>query len=257
MLTLDQVHQKAPSVFATAPWGEVSDKYTFIPTSAVLDRLFSEGFEVAKAAQSRTRIPGKGEFTRHQLRLRMPSASPAVVGQVIPEVVLTNSHDRTSAFRLDAGLYRLVCSNGLTVASGGPGASVSVRHSGDVSDVIEGVFSVVDQFPAVLETVDAWRGITLNDRQQAAYATAALELNPSNLAISPDHLTRPRRREDTAGDLFTVFNRVQENMVKGGLIGRNANGRRMRTRTVTGIDADGKLNKALWALTEEMAKLMA
>lgn len=66
-----------------------------------------------------------------------------------------------------------------------------------------------------------------------------------------------RRTEDRAPDLYTTFNRVQENVIRGGIAGRNANGRRMRTRAVTGIDSDNKFNRALWRLTEEMARLVA
>jgi hypothetical protein len=53
---------KAPSVFATEPWVGMSDKYTFIPTIQVVEKMRSEGFAPYSAVQSRTRIPGKGRF---------------------------------------------------------------------------------------------------------------------------------------------------------------------------------------------------
>ena len=51
------------------------------------------------------------------------------------------------------------------------------------------------------------------------------------------------------------MNRVQENMIKGGLSGKSKSGKRTRTRAVNGIDGDVKLNRALWSLSEEMIKL--
>jgi hypothetical protein len=81
-----------------------------------------------------------------------------------------------------------------------------------------------------------------------------------NTPIRPDQLLIPRRRDDRANDLWTTFNVVQENVIKGGLsaMGRDANGRRRRTTTrqVNGIDQDVRLNKALFVLAERMAGIL-
>jgi len=257
-LSLEEVKRAAPSVFAEQPWEEVSDKYRFIPTVGVLEGLMKEGFQVVSARQSNTRIEGKGEFTKHALRLRQPS-SKAIreLGDLSFEVSLTNSHDRSSGFILDAGAFRLACLNGAVVAANGIQSHFSVRHSGNVGDVIEGVYEVVDTFPAIADQVRSWQGIKLSEVQQLGYATAALELSPSSIDIQARQLLAPRRSYDAAPDLFSVYNRVQEHLIKGGVRGIGTTGRRLRTREVTSIDADTKLNKALWRLTEEMAKLVA
>ena len=65
-------------------------------------------------------------------------------------------------------------------------------------------------------------------------------------------LLRARRSEDRSSDLWTTFNRVQENTIKGGLSGRNKQGRRTTTRAVNGIDQDVKLNRALWVLAQAL-----
>lgn len=70
--------------------------------------------------------------------------------------------------------------------------------------------------------------------------------------ITEAQVLQPRRFEDKKDDLWTVYQRLQENLIKGGLSGRNAKGKRARTRSVNGIDGDIKLNKALWVLTEQM-----
>ena len=62
----------------------------------------------------------------------------------------------------------------------------------------------------------------------------------------------PRRYEDRRDDLWTVYNRVQESLIKGGLSGRTVQGKNNRTRAVTSIDGDVKLNRALWVMAENM-----
>jgi hypothetical protein len=57
--------------------------------------------------------------------------------------------------------------------------------------------------------------------------------------------------------LWSVFNRVQENLVKGGLSGRAANGRQQSTRPVQGIDQNVRLNRALWLLADGLRQLKA
>ena len=70
-------------------------------------------------------------------------------------------------------------------------------------------------------------------------------------------LLAPRRTADAGSDLWSTFNRVQENIVQGGLTMKSTNGRRMSTRAVAGIDSSVKVNRALWMLAEEMRRLKA
>lgn len=75
--------------------------------------------------------------------------------------------------------------------------------------------------------------------------------------ITESQVLRAQRSDDVGQDLWRVFNRTQENLVRGGVRGRAATGRRIRTRAVTGISENVGLNRALWTLAEEMAKLKA
>lgn len=279
-LTNDDLRKKAPSIFATTPWGEVSDKYTFIPTISVVEIMRKEGFFPVRAAQSACRIDGKGDFTKHMIRFRRAQdmtdhqavnpghhfyARNGEQEPEIPEIVLVNSHDRSSGYQLESGLFRLKCSNGLTVKSSDLG-SVSVRHSGSNTPglVIDGCCRIVESIPAVLERVDAMKRIRLDPQEREAFATAALQLRYPDDAegkktspIEPITLLRMRRDEDRTPDLWTTFNTVQENFMKGGMKGQGATGKSMKTRPIKSVNEDLRLNKALWALAEEMAKLRA
>jgi hypothetical protein len=51
---------------------------------------------------------------------------------------------------------------------------------------------------------------------------------------------------------------VQENLIRGGQrAARTPTGRRQKTRPVEGITQNVQLNRALWTLADEMAKLKA
>jgi len=263
------VRQYAPSAFATHAHESRSDRYTYIPTINVIEGMIKAGFQPFSASQSRSRIEGKAEFTKHMIRFRhMDLTSPMVVGDIIPEVVLVNSHDGTSAYKLIAGMFRLVCSNGLMVADSTT-ASVSVMHKGNiVADVIDASNGIITSSQKALNAASAWSNLQLTDGEQSAFAEAAHTVRFADAEgkvttpITAAQLLRPRRSDDNGADLWKTFNRVQENVIKGGLHGiqRDANGRRLRavsTRQVKGIDQDVKLNRALWTLAERMAELKA
>lgn len=261
-LSDDQIRQLAPSVYAEEAHDSRSARYAYIPTSDVLAGLRREGFEVFRASQSRTRLADRREHTKHMLRLRHATHldRAAVVGDSVPEIVLINSHDGTSSFQLMGGMFRFVCSNGMVVPES-TAQTVKVQHSGQVRDkVIEGAYEVLDGLTRVIESRDSMRALSLSDDESRVFAAAALQLRYDDdkpAPVRPEQLLRPRRLEDRAGDLWTTFNRTQENLIKGGLQGRAATGARQSTRAVTGIDQDVKLNRALWTLAEEMRRLKA
>jgi hypothetical protein len=265
-LTLEEIGQRAPSALATRPFDAMSAKYTYVPTLGVIEAMIAAGFQPFSAVQSRTRIVGKGDFTKHMIKFRHQDMGQLVVGDVIPEVILINSHDGTSAYKLIAGLYRLVCSNGMMVSDGEIDA-INVTHKGDiVGEVIEGSHRLIADTQKSLGTVRNWTQLQLTGGEQRAFAEAAHTLRFADsdgkvtTPITASQLLEPRRREDLGGDLWHTLNRVQENVIAGGLhaIQRDAEGRRVRrvsTRRINGIDQDVRLNRALWALAGKMAEL--
>ena len=259
-LSNERIAQFAPSVFAAEAHASRSDRYAYISTAQVLEGLRNEGFEPMAVGQTRCRDASKREFTKHLLRFRHRDSLQGglVVGQEVPELVLVNSHDGASAYNLMGGIYRLVCSNGMIV--GNTSSEVKVRHSGNVvGNVIEGSFEVIDSIKKVIPVIDDWKKLDLTYEQRKAYAEAALGLrwDAEQAPISATSLLNTRRHEDRKDDLFTTFNKVQENLIRGGLRGEGSTGRRMTTRAVASVTENVKLNKALWQLTAKMAELAA
>jgi Domain of unknown function (DUF932) len=255
ILTRDDLRTTCPSIFATAPWERMSEHYRMIPTSEVITILGERGFRPVEARQSRSRIPGKADYTRHMIRFRHDEfLQPFTAGTELPELVMSNSHDGTAAYRFNSGIFRLICSNGLVVASADFGG-ISVRHKGGEDfpqRIIDATYQIIEETPKTLAQIDEWKATPLTPPQQLALASAAVELldNP----LPPEEVLKPRRDEDKKPDLWTVFNRVQESILKGGIQTRAATGRRTTTRPVKAVDRDIRLNKALWTLATKLAE---
>lgn len=261
-ITLDRAAAMCPAL-VQSPHSSRSDKYEHIPTIDVLRAIDREGFAVHGIACANTRDETRRGYTKHMLRLRR-AGDLRKVGDIAPEVVLVNSHDGSCAYRMDLGMVRLVCKNGM-VAGGKAWQTVSVPHKGadTIGKVIEGTYSIVDGFPKLIEAADTMRAITLNRDEQHAFASAALTLRypeaGKGVAVQPERILRAQRREDVDTDLWTTFNRVQEHLIRGGArglaVGSDGRPRRATVRAVNSIDGNVSLNKALWQLSEEMARL--
>ena len=262
-LTNEQIANMAPSAFATEAHESRSSRYAYIPTATVIDGLRAEGFLPVSAKQGGSRIPGKAEFTKHMLRFRYQGQVPEL--RSVGEIVLVNSHDGTSAYHIMAGVFRLVCLNGMVVADRTDGAR-SVQHKGNVVDnVIDASFEVLGESRKALGAAAEWSGLALSRDEQQVFAESAHLLRfgdsegETDTPIRPEQMLQVRRSEDRGTDLWSTFNVAQENAIRGGLtaMGRDANGRRRltRTREVKAIDQDVELNKALWQLSERMAAI--
>lgn len=262
-LTLDDIRRVAPAAFATHPSEKTSNKYTYIPTSEIITGMEKAGFLPFEARQTKARDFTKTPFTKHMIRFRHPDMNVNRVGDVIPELVMINSHDGSSVYDLIAGMFRLACSNGLMIAESFI-RSLKVKHLGNIlENVVNGSMQLIDESAKTMDKVILWGRVDLYPSEQLAFANSAHTLRfgdshgNTDTPIKPDALLVPRRPEDTKSDLWTVFNRVQENAVKGGFAARNADNRLVRARAVNGIDQDRKLNQALWQLAEKMAELKA
>lgn len=259
-LTDDEIARQAPAIFADQAHASRSARYTYIPTRDLIGGMRAEGFLPVKVSQAKARAEDRQGHAKHLIRFRRENQLGAEEAR---EIVIVNSHDGSSGFRLMAGVFRLVCANGLIV--GNSDHEIRIRHSGDaVHQVIDGAYKIVEDFDQVGAAIDGMRALSLKPEHQQAFAAAALAMrfeSPAESGITAAQIIRPRRIEDRPADLWTTFNVVQENIIRGGLHGikRDETGRRHRvsTREVKGIDQNVSLNRGLWVLAEEMRKLAA
>jgi hypothetical protein len=262
-LTAEQIRNAVPSIYAEDKHSSRSERYAFISTGAVLEGLRREGFEPFEIRQGGSKDDDKRGFTKHLIRLRHASCKLQEAGDHTREIVLVNSHDGTSSYRMMGGVFRMVCSNGMVVAEGTL-EDVKVKHSGDVVHaVIDGCVQVLGQLPAVSESILEWGSIRLSEGERQAFATAALAMRfEGETPVKPLQLLAPHRREDNTNDLWRTFNVIQENTVRGGIrynqpVENSHRVRRMRTREVQSVEGNVAINRGLWVLAQEMAKLKA
>jgi hypothetical protein len=259
-LTELDLHNRAPSVFATEAHHSRSDRFVPVPTIDIVRGLTREGWLVTSAQQQKTRIADKAPFTKHLLRFRRLDSRELAVGDNLLELVLVNANDGAARYQLDAGIFRIACMNGMIVKSKDFGG-VRVRHTGDaVRQVIEGSFEVLKSANKALTAPQDWSKIQLSERERFAFAKGAaverwgIDENNNVLApVGPDDLLRPRRTADTGRDLWSTFNVIQENVTQGGQYGRTASGRRHTTRQIRGIDQSMSVNRGLWQMAEWLA----
>ena len=261
-LSEDQLRSAVPALFAEHKHESRSERYTYIPSLTIVAGLLNAGYNVVEARQGRSRIPGKQSYTKHMLRFRHSSLDLRV-GDTTAEVVLLNAHDGTRCYKLMSGLFKLICLNGMVLPAG-PYSEISVYHTGNIlQKVIDGTAVVLENATQLLEKPKQWIQIDLNDGQRNAFAEAA---RVARFADAEGHVDTPvtaqqllsyRRPQDAGRDLWSTFNVVQENVIKGGIYNqtRQPNGRlrRSTTREVRGIDQDIRLNRALWTLAEKLA----
>ena len=153
------------------------------------------------------------------------------------------------------GIFRVVCTNGLIV-SRGAFPTFSVPHRGNiVDDVVAHALGIAERFDALAAQVERMEQRQLFKDEQLRFAERALALrypDPSQTGMPASQLLQCRRPEDTRDDLYSTLNKVQENLVRGGLTRRSASGRLVRTRRISSIKEDVRINSGLWDLAAEV-----
>jgi hypothetical protein len=209
-------------------------------------------------------IPERDGFQKHMIRLRQAEFinNPLVPGGLIPEIVLTNAHDGTGSFHLSAGIFRIICGNGLVVADS-MFAAHKILHMGfQDNKVIDAVYDVVESTPRILSRVDEFKQIPLTRPEQEALAESALAVRYDDAQLTEKKfdvpaLLQPKRRDDAAPTLWNTYNVIQEKLVTGGRFEQNARSRyvKNKVRGITSVGENIRINKGLWMLTEKMAEL--
>ena len=239
------------SVLADRAAPTMSSRYVHVNSREVVELMEQEGFYVAaaKTTAPRSRDP---MFVRHSIEFRRHDA-PQVDGTT-PRIIFVNSHDGTTAAQAMAGLYRFVCSNGLVI--GQTLEQIKQRHAGDAAyELITRMRALAKNSEQTFTKIERWSRKQLTTPQRHEFARLAAQLRWGDAAMfEPEELLKLRRAEDDRGDLWSTFNRLQENTVRGGLIGLSRSGRRATSRPLTDIQRDLSYNAQLWQLTEELAE---
>jgi len=257
-LSNDEIRKVAPTVFTETPAENVSKHYTHIPTSQVLEDMKKLGWGVVNAQQVKARKNTTQGFQKHLLTFRNPDVviNGADGDTVFPQILLTNSHDGKNAFTFTAGLFRLVCSNGLVIADA-KFEDVKMRHMGyTFEDLQVQIKEMVERLPLTVESMNKMKNIELTTKQMKDLAKKSLttrftEEQLKVVNINLDELINPVRDEDKGNDLWSVFNVIQEKIISGDFT--YISGDRLRkAREVKNFKQDMDINKKLFAIANEL-----
>ena len=236
-----------PAAIDGIKFEKLSPKYDLISTESVVNLMKEEGFRVTQtnSLKPRKRDP---RMVRHFVRMRHESYLQEINGSV-PEIMLINANDGTSSLRMEAGLFRFVCSNGLIVKSQDI-ASARIRHLDVTAEkVLAEANRVIKGAQESARRIDVFKSRVLSQAEMRDFSVMA------SLAwggrVMPHSLLDARREEDKGNDLWRVFNRIQENIVKGGVVGTSSRGQATRTHGIRAMDNTVKVNLKLWELAEE------
>ena len=254
-LSPEVLRDSVPAAFAPSAHERLSPSYTFVPTSRVLDALQQAGFLPVEARQTRSRVVSN-LHARHLIRLRRRLETVSL-RQSVPELLLLNSHDGTSAYQLRVGIFRAVCTNGLVVSVGVLPAWRVLHRGGVVDQVVRGALEMSERFGVLGTMVERMEHTQLEEPERLEFAAQAIALRfPKDRSgtVTPSDVLKPRRPEDEGNDLWRTYNVLQEALMRGGIVRRSATNRLTRTRRITGIRQDLGLNSALWDLAMARAE---
>jgi len=245
------MHNIPVAALATAPAPTVSDRYQFISSQDIINKFSEHGWQLnsASVAAPRKRDP---LYAKHMLDFRHPDHEE--INGAVPRIIVVNSHDGTCSARVMAGVFRFVCSNGLII--GDVTAKETVRHSGDAAaDLIHRMQTFARNTERVYDSISSWSKIQLTVQQRNQFARFAAQLRWGDAnRFQPEDLLMVRRDADDKGDLWTTFNRLQENTVRGGIEGFSRSGRAATSRPLSDISRSVEYNAQLWELAEEIAE---
>jgi len=249
-LTTKELKELAPSIFTTHPSHKVSDKYSFMPTTRIVDDLSKLGWEPYEASQRKSRTSKDSMFTKHLIRFR--NSSVGQLGDSIPEVVLTNSHDGRNSFNLHAGLFRLVCMNGLIIADT-TFDHVKIKHQWyNIEEITKVTNSMIDKIPTIITNISDMDSRELSDKEKISFAKKAMLTRwpKGNDMLDIDDMLQSIRVGDKGDSVWKVYNVIQEKLIKGGLVFNNKREKMQKLRPIINIDRKIEVNKNLWELAE-------
>jgi hypothetical protein len=269
MYEIEKIKELAPAAFRMPEQGAengVSKHYQFMTTAEIIDGLGGMGWNVHTATQQKSKK--NPETTKHMLRFRHDEFGSLGVKGNVPEILLVNSHDRTTSLNFHVGIFRIICSNGLVVADE-TFNKLTVRHMGTTfDDVKKHITDITTNLPMVFNTINRFEGVMMSKTEQTEFAMRAMAIrfpeyiNPKNnqLDITKinnnvriDEILKPMRPEDNGDDLWRTYNRVQEHLIKGGFQHQGLGKDPRAARPITNIRMNLLLNKGLWSLADEFA----
>jgi hypothetical protein len=251
-LTMDEVKQYAPSAFATHPHESRSQRYSFIPTERIIDDLAKMQWHPVSARQGRSKTTNG--FQSHLLRFRREFDD---IASRYTELVFLNSHNGQTRCRMYGGIFEVVCSNGLIIMTTQITSTLNILHLHyQFSDVQRIVSDIVAEANTQMNNIKLFSSVELDEEQRRTLAkTVAFRMFYHQTRVDIDSLLNVRRPiQQDKNDLWTVWNVMQENIMKGGVKFLHDDSKITTSREVKNIRREIDSNLTLWAILTDSYK---
>lgn len=266
-LTTERIQQLAPAAFSTTKSDKLTDRYVSLNTSDIIPVMQDYGYAPVQAAQKRSRSLNPAH-SAHMLAFAKTWDIDFGTGDIRPEIILYNSHDGSGSVKLFAGCFRFICSNGIVA---GDGFQSRIYHSKALNGFEEMLRNTVATLPTMMERLEKLRGVQLNPVKALLMAQRGVATrwdmldeveNPTKgvyatIQTAGDVL-KVSRYEDMPMDAFTVFNRIQEGVIRGNafvksLSEKHPEGVTRKARPVNSVKENIRINSELWNIAEDIA----
>lgn len=240
-----------PQIYNTVPPETASDHYKLVHTLDILNAAKSLGWKPKFAS-------GVGDNPNgfHAIKLQHPDY---VTGDGdFVQMIVMNSHDRTRRFTLQAGVYRLVCSNGLVIPIT-EFMNIQQKHIGfDSIQLLDELLQTMEALDQVAPKIREMEEIELDedDREEFAYNALLTRIDEEKAdTVDLYALLQAKRREDEGTSLWKTFNVVQEKVVTGDFLYEIVNKKgqlvERKGRAIDGFKTDLELNQNLFTLASQ------
>ncbi len=248
--SIEQAAQFAPAIIGTSRAEHLTDRYQVAPTAEIVQTLGAHGWELAAVSSlsKRTKNP---ETAKHGLRLVNRALAPTESGD-LPQLVLRNAHDGTSSLWMRIGFYRFACANQTVVGS--TVGNVRILHRDySRSVLLDAIAHLLDRLPAAMAALSSWQAFTPTQEAKAKYLEQAAALRWDAEEFSVRIGERARRYEDRGETAYHLFQRAQEDLIRGRVTVVTKETRAIRrARAVGALDESTRINTGLWDLTSAM-----
>lgn len=240
----------APAALATSPHPIVSEKYQFVNTMDVIDQATKYGWEVRQAGQRLMKNASLSQYGPHMVKLEHPDYRLANGDKM--EMLIRNAHNRMARYRIDAGYFRLICTNDMVIKIHDMfQANETHKHTsiewitGAIESAMKGIENIGPQIQVMEQRV-------MTKDEQYAFALSALALRHEEEKVlklpkaAINDFLNPLRGGDRGDTLWKVFNVTQEKLITGSYMFHNPNGDKLRKQQrVTSAEADYGINAGL------------
>jgi hypothetical protein len=260
ILSKKQINDVAPSVFTQSPSSDVTEKYTFISTEKVIDDMEELGWMPVDAKEVKARTKNTQGVQKHMIVFRNEDIviDGADGDTVYPQILMTNSHDGKNSFQFTAGLFRMICENGLVIADK-TFEDVKMRHMGYTFEDLQVLIKdIVEKLPLTVESMNRMKSVELEENQVLELAKSLLDIRVEGTDntfndIAINNVLESQRKEDEGMGLWEVFNRVQENIINGNFYYNTKSGKQRQARIIKNFKQDIDLNRNMFAKAMEYA----